>query len=65
MVYNDQLTKSHNEKIKSNIIDTLNLKLSYVLGIQETYIASEKSLEDKRIRVYGLNLPDVLLKIID
>lgn len=41
------------------------LKLSYVLGIQETHIASEKSLEDKRIRVYGLNLPDVLLKIID
>jgi hypothetical protein len=65
MVYNDRLTKSHNEKIKSNTLDTLNLKLSYVLGIQETHIASEKSLEDKRIRVYGLNLPDVLLKIID
>jgi len=65
MVYNDRLTKSHNEKTKSNTLDTLNLKLSYVLGIQETHIASEKSLEDKRIRVYCLNLPDVLLKIID
>jgi hypothetical protein len=32
LIYNESLTKSYNEKIKNNLIESLNLKLSYVLG---------------------------------
>ena len=63
LVYNENLTKSHNEKIKNNLIESLNLKLSYVLGVEETPIVSEKSLEDKRIRVYSLKVPQIIVRL--
>ena len=63
LIYNESLTKSHNEKIKNNLIDALNLKLSYVLGSDQRPITSEKSAEDKRIRVYCLKIPQTLLKL--
>ncbi len=50
LIYNESLTKSHNEKIKNNLIESLNLKLSYVIGGGAAPIASEKSPEDERKR---------------
>lgn len=64
MVYNESLTKSHNEKIKTQTIDGLNLKLSYLLGAQGQYISSVKSQEDKRIRVYHILLGEIMIKIV-
>ena len=64
LVYNESLTKSHNEKIKTQTIDGLNLKLSYLFGSQNNYISSEKSMEDKRIRVYQMNLGEILIKLV-
>ncbi len=64
LVYNESLTKSHNEKIKTQTIDGLNLKLSYLFGSQNNYISSEKSMEDKRIRVYHMNLGEILIKLV-
>lgn len=63
LIYNESLTKSHNEKIKNNLIESLNLKLSYVLGGEETPIVSEKSLEDKRIRVYSLKVSQFVVRL--
>ena len=64
MVYNESLTKSHNEKIKTQTIEGLNLKLSYLLGAQDQYISSVKSQEDKRIRVYHILLGEIMIKIV-
>ena len=64
IVCNESLTKSHNEKIKTQTVEGLNLKLSYLLGAQNEYIASEKSKEDKRIRVYSMNLGEIMIKIV-
>ncbi|MDA8568568.1 hypothetical protein N9K80_00360 [Flavobacteriaceae bacterium] len=61
LIYNESLTKSHNEKIKNNLIESLNLKLSYVLEGEQTPIVSEKSLEDKRIRVYSLKVSQFMV----
>ena len=63
LIYKESLTKSHNEKIKNTLIESLNLKLSYVLGGEETPIMSEKSLEDKRIRVYRLKAPQIIVRL--
>lgn len=63
LIYKESLTKSHNEKIKNTLIESLNLKLSYVLGGEETPIVSEKSLEDKRIRVYRLKAPQIIVRL--
>ncbi|MDG1048100.1 MAG: hypothetical protein P8O95_06565 [Flavobacteriaceae bacterium] len=63
LIYNESLTKSHNEKIKNNLIESLNLKLSYVIGGGAAPIASEKSPEDKRIRTYSLKIPQVKVRL--
>ena len=63
LIYNESLTKSHNEKIKNNLIESLNLKLSYVLEGEQTPIVSEKSLEDKRIRVYSLKVSQFVVRL--
>ena len=63
LIYNESLTKSHNEKIKNTLIESLNLKLSYVIGGSGAPIASEKSLEDKRIRTYSLKIPQVKVRL--
>ena len=63
LIYNESLTKSHNEKIKNNLIESLNLKLSYVIEGSGTPIASEKSPEDKRIRIYSLKIPQVKVRL--
>jgi hypothetical protein len=63
LIYNESLTKSHNEKIKNNLIESLNLKLSYVLEGEQTPIVSEKSLEDKRIRVYSLKVSQFIVRL--
>ena len=63
LIYNESLTKSHNEKIKNNLIESLNLKLSYVLEGEQTPIVSEKSLEDKRIRVYSLKVSQFMVRL--
>lgn len=63
LIYNESLTKSHNEKIKNNLIESLNLKLSYVIGGSGAPIASEKSPEDKRIRIYSLKIPQVKVRL--
>lgn len=64
LVSKELLTKSHNEKLKTQTIEALNLKLSYLLEAQGAYIFSEKSKEDKRIRVYSLSLEKILIKIV-
>ena len=63
LIYNESLTKSHNEKIKNTLIESLNLKLSYVIGGSGAPIASEKSPEDKRIRIYSLKIPQVKVRL--
>ena len=63
LIYNESLTKSHNEKRKKNLIESLNLKLSYVIGGGAAPIASEKSPEDKRIRTYSLKIPQVKVRL--
>ncbi len=63
LIYNESLTKSHNEKIKNNLIESLNLKLSYVIEGGGAHIASEKSPEDKRIRIYSLKIPQVKVRL--
>jgi hypothetical protein len=63
LIYNKSLTKSHNEKIKNTLIESLNLKLSYVIGGSGAPIASEKSPEDKRIRIYSLKIPQVKVRL--
>ena len=63
LIYNESLTKSHNEKRKNTLIESLNLKLSYVIGGSGAPIASEKSPEDKRIRIYSLKIPQVKVRL--
>ena len=52
IVEKDQYSPAHNERLKVQKINEINLKISTLIGINEDVIQNFKSDEDRRIRVY-------------
>ncbi len=55
IVEKEQFSAAHNERLKVQKINDLNIKLQTLFGEKEAQIRSVKSKEDKRIRVYTLD----------
>ena len=55
IVEKEQFSPAHNERLKVQKINDLNIKLQTLFGEKEAQIKSVKSKEDKRIRVYTLD----------
>ena len=55
IVEKGQFSPAHNERLKVQKINDLNIKLQTLFGEKEAQIRSVKSKEDKRIRVYTLD----------
>ena len=55
IVEEPQYSVAHNERLKVQKIDEINFKLKTLLGINTDVIFSEKSKEDKRVRVYSIS----------
>jgi len=54
IVEKDQYSPAHNERIKVQKLNDINLKVKTLLGINEDIISSNKSKIDKRIRIYKI-----------
>ena len=55
IVEKEQFSPAHNERIKVQKVNDLNIKLQTLFGEKEAMIKSVKSKEDRRIRVYTLD----------
>lgn len=55
LVEKDQYSAAHNERIKVQKLNDINLKVETLRGIKGEVITSVKSKNDKRIRVYSIN----------
>jgi hypothetical protein len=55
IVEKEQFSPAHNERLKVQKINDLNIKLQTLFGEKEAQIKSVKSKEDKRLRVYTLD----------
>jgi hypothetical protein len=51
IIYDSSLSDAQNNRIKLDVIKTLNSKLCNILGIN-SFIESKKSLKDKRLIIY-------------
>jgi len=56
IVENRELNYGHNTRIKNQKIDQINMKLKFILKIDDDLITFRKSDLDKRIKVYSLNM---------
>jgi hypothetical protein len=54
IVEKKQFSRAHNERLKFQKVEELNLKLKTLLGTNEELITSKKSDFDRRIRVYSI-----------
>jgi hypothetical protein len=55
IVEKEQYSPAHNERIKVQKLNDINLKIKALLGINEEIIQSIKSKLDKRIKIYKIN----------
>lgn len=55
IVEKEQYSSAHNERLKIQKINDINLKIKTLLGINEDMITSFKSVKDKRIRIYKMS----------
>ena len=55
IVEKDQYSHAHNERIKVQKLNDINLKVKTLLGINEDIINSVKSKKDRRIRIYKIS----------
>lgn len=55
IVENKTLHYAHNIKVKNLLMDNLNFKLKSVLSTEKDIITSQKSKEDKRIKIYYID----------
>lgn len=55
IVEESQYSPAHNERIKVQKLDEINLKIKTILGFSEDIVQSKKSNNDKRIRIYLIN----------
>jgi len=55
IVEEKQYSAAHNERIKVQKLDEINLKIKTLLGFSEDIVQSKKSENDKRIRLYFIN----------
>ena len=55
IVEESQYSPAHNERIKVQKLDEINLKIKTLLGFSDDIIQSKKSDNDKRIRLYFIN----------
>ena len=51
IIYDSSLSDAQNNRIKLDVIKTLNSKLCGILGL-DSFIESKKSLKDKRLIIY-------------
>jgi hypothetical protein len=51
IIYDSSLSDAQNNRIKLDVIKTLNSKLCGILGV-DSFIESKKSLKDKRLIIY-------------
>ena len=54
IVEKEQYSAAHNERIKVQKLNEINLKVKMLLGINEDIISSNKSNNDRRIRIYKI-----------
>ena len=54
IVESPQYSAAHNERIKVQKLNEINLKIKTLSGDSQDYVTSVKSDEDKRIRVYSI-----------
>ena len=54
LVEKQQYSPAHNERIKVQKINDINLKIATLLGIQDDLITNFKSSQDRRIRLYKI-----------
>ncbi|MDO9037451.1 MAG: hypothetical protein Q7U59_03780 [Lutibacter sp.] len=55
IVEESQYSPAHNERIKIQKLDEINLKIKTLLGFNGDIVQSKKSDNDKRIRLYFIN----------
>ena len=55
IVEKDQYSPAHNERVKVQKLNDINLKIKALLGVTENIIDSRKSEKDRRIKIYTLN----------
>jgi hypothetical protein len=55
IVEKEQYSPAHNERIKVQKINDINLKIATLLGIQEDMVTNFKSPQDRRIRLYKIS----------
>jgi len=55
IVEENQYSTAHNERIKVQKLDEINLKIKTLIGLSDDIIQSKKSEVDKRIRQYFIN----------
>jgi hypothetical protein len=62
IVEKEQYSPAHNERIKVQKLNDINLKIKALLGTKENIILSKKSRLDKRIKIYKINKDYFLVK---
>ena len=50
-IYDPQLSAAQNNKIKNDLVDSLNEKIFKIMGIN-SFISSKKSVKDQRVLIY-------------
>ena len=55
LVEKEQYSPAHNERIKVQKINDINLKIATLLGTQDDIITNFKSPQDRRIRLYKIS----------
>jgi len=55
VVEKEQYSPAHNERMKVQKINDINIKIKALLGVTDNIIESRKSEKDKRIKNYTIN----------
>ena len=61
-VEKDQYSPAHNERIKVQKINDINIKVATLLGITDDLITNFKSSQDRRIRLYKISKEHFIIK---
>ena len=62
IVEKDQYSPAHNERIKVQKINDINIKVATLLGITDDLITNFKSSQDRRIRLYKISKEHFIIK---